>query len=306
MRHLTRASWAASLAAIVLVIAGRGPALSQASPSADGSSPPAPPARMCVLTADEAATLLGQGEYTIDPDSQGCTYTGPSASLDLDWTTYWSIEHEPDAEGVEVTIGDQPGWYEASSSRLFVDTGYRVYGLSLWLDGEPASLERIQPVAEVVIPRLVAQDQASPAYGLADLFPAELGGQPLKVVLQMSGEEWVESMPDEVRSQVLEMLAAQGATPADLGIASASLEDGGLSAIRVLGGSAAEFAVPLLAIAADDPEMTSREATIDGKEVLVVSAPSQSQDLTVYPSGEIAWLLMMDEALVTEALGRLP
>lgn len=38
----------------------------------------------------------------------------------------------------------------------------------------------------------------------------------------------------------------------------------------------------------------------------MASVPSEASTIVVYPSGEIAWPMMMDDTILTEALGALP
>lgn len=309
MNRPVRAPRALSLAVITLLLTSPSAALAQASPDASPAPTPFVPGGMCVLETSEVGEVLGRpGEYVAELDTDGCAYTGEGVYLTLDWRTWYDLEHDADATGEDVTVAGSPGWYDASSYTVYIDTGYRTYGIYATLDGTGATLEQLLPVAELVLPRFVASDALSPSYTLSELFPAELGGQPLEVSFALSGPEWLADASDEQRAQVEALLATQGRTLADLGIASGNTEAGaGISAIRVIGGSAEAFATPLLRIiAAGDEELTLTPTTIAGKEVIVASIPSEDSTITVYPSGEIAWLMMMEDAVLAEALGALP
>jgi hypothetical protein len=297
----------ASLAA-TLVVAWPFTALAQA-PGASPAPTPFVAGGMCILDPAEAGRLMAVTDpMTAEPRYEGCVYSSDTLYLTLDWASYYDIDHEPDAPGEEVTVVGHPAWYDASSSTIYVDTGHRTYGIYATIGGTGATLDQLLPVTEAVIPRYVAQDEASPAFGLAALFPAELGGEPVDVSFRTSGPEWLANMSDDQRAQVQEMLATQGAAAEDLGIATGSTESGAqLSAFRMVGGSAAAFAEPLLTIAAGgDPGLTITPQVIAGKDVLLVSVPSEESTITVYPNGDIAWLMMMDDALVAEALSKLP
>jgi hypothetical protein len=308
MTRPTRSPWTASLVATALLVAAPLTALAQEPTDDASTSAPVLSGGMCILQPEEVTELLGlTGEVTAVAEYEGCTYESEDGYLELDWASYYDLEHEPDAVGEEVTVGGHPAWFDGSTSTLYVDTGYRTYGVYLTLDGVGAVLERILPIAETVIPLYVARDEASPAYALAELFPADLGGEPVTIDFRMSGPEWVEMMPDEQRAMVEEMLAAQGATTSELGIATGGTESGAqLSAVRIVGAAATDFATPLVTIAAGNPELSIEPATVGGKDVLVASVPSEESSITIYPSADIAWLMLMDEASVEEALAELP
>lgn len=309
MNRPVSAPRALSLAVITMLLASSPTAFAQASPDASAAPTPFVPGGMCVLGSSEVGEILGRpGEYAAELDTDGCTYTGQDAYLALDWRSWYDLEHEPDAAGEDVTIAGFPGWYNATSYTVYIDTGYRTYGIHATFDGTGATMEQLRPAAEVVLPRFVAADTTSAAFALPGMFPAQLGGEPVDVSLAMSGPEWLGDMSDEQRAQVEALLAAQGATAADLGIASGGTDGGAqMSAIRIIGASAAEFAAPLLGIAAGgDEELTITPTSVAGREVLVASVPSEESTIVVYPSGEVAWLLMLEDAILAEALGALP
>jgi hypothetical protein len=298
----------------VLLLVAPGVVLAQASPS------PAVGV-YCVLTPEEVAEFTGSSDtFAVAPREEWCRYEAGYTSLnlrrvhnDLDMAEVLY----PD-DGRDVEVAGFPAWFGTSRqwAALTVDTGDNVILVELvpGTDLEP-TIERVQPIAEVAIPRLVAALGAGATTApltdaeiardeLVALFPAELGGERLDVTGQ-TGAEFLLQIPRDQHPRVEEALATQGRTLDDLAAASAALDGGGnLSALRVRGAAASDMVDPLLR-AIFPVEFTLTPNTVSGRSVQTMSLGT-ANPVHFYPSGDIVWVLAMEETLATEALGMLP
>ncbi len=206
--------------------------------------------------------------------------------------------------GHDATVAGLPAW--SSDDGLFVDLGERllvVQPLFFLSAATPDPVAVQGPLAELAVPRIGPALES--AFGATDRltasFPMEVAGQPLYADI-MAGQDFLRFV-DLGTAAIVEVLAAQGMTLADVTVGSAFIgENTELLALQVPGLDAAMLVPPVgarLAGADATPEVQQRA----GKEVLAY--PDMQVWLLV--SGDLLWIVRQaDEATLDAILAALP
>jgi hypothetical protein len=270
-----------------------------------------PPTGLCALTLEEVESVTGLDFARIHELPTACSYTSDPAAdlfaLDL------RIRSDPDLElvrltygrgGQDTTVAGLPAW--SSDDGLFVDLGERLLVVQpvFFLSSATPDPVAIQaPLAELAAPRIrPALEAAFEATDrLTASFPVEVAGQPLHPDI-LAGEDFLRYV-DLGTAGIVEVLAAQGMTLADITVGSAYIgESAELLAIQVPGLDAAILVPPVgarLAGVEATPEAQQRA----GKALLAY--PDRQVWLLV--SGDVLWIVRQaDETTLDAILAALP
>jgi hypothetical protein len=140
---------------------------------------------------------------------------------------------------------------------------------------------------------------------LLAIFPDTYGDETL-VVSTETGAELLGSLPPDALDAIGAALDAQGRTATDLSAAIAYTAAGGLiAAFRVAGADGSAFVEPFLgALIPPGAEVVRGTATLGDRAVTTVA--SYTGTLYVLASGDVVWLIGLDEAGATELIATLP
>ncbi len=338
------------VSSLLLGIALSATALAAPVAAQDESSAPeesVAPASCAILTADEVSAAF-QEELTLeDGDGLACQFdadygAGRFMSLFTSVADDTSAQDvvaflcptaspapEASAEpcGVEVPIGDTTGTYipEGFGTMLYVDLGTGDL-LAVQLVGDPVDgvdkLAALTQLSELALPRVASVPQPIQTQGPAEatfvpdaeleaLFPTEIAGQTLEIQSYQGAEAF-----SDVPQAVLDALAGQGKSLADLSVAQAYSFDANTSdllnitAFQVDGADMAAMTDAFVS-ALNDGEAPAEQTTrqISGKDVIVVRPTSDSTDdelQYVYPSGDVLWMVAAAEPALSEVFSKLP
>jgi hypothetical protein len=307
------------VACLTLALTGPGAAVAGTVPS------PAEP--LCLLTTDELNGITGLDFERVASGERNCSYAGgvPAAPYSIDFslpdTDLLTVSAVYSSGGEDTTITGLPGWL--SDDGIWVDFGDRILAVLpvfFFADDTPRPRDVLPEIAAMAVPRLAAVPSETPAAtaaadGLANQFPAEIGGNPLEVTV-VSGDELASQLAaqDPARAGALRAaVEAQGRTLADLTFGFASILNPGSSmavfALQIAGGSAA----PLLEIAPTVftmfAEPTAELVSIAGRDVLALTdlADPTADPRYLLALDDVLWIVdTSDETLRDEAIGKLP
>ena len=334
---------ATGIVGLAEVAAGRyaaetAPAVSP-SASPDGSGSGLQPCDL--LTTDEVSASLG-GE-TVTANEVGptaCVYAGDLANGSLSGVTIAlvagtdataAIAQLREAAATELTIGGAPALQTPPQD---LGTGHARSMLVVMPDASTALLlsgdlptgidaaDVVRGLAELAYPRLASTSLPSPApsgpvpsvapsaairSGLAGLFPAEIGGQPLTVET-LTGREFLDRVVgfEPMADRVTKALRRRDRKLGDLSFAQGQTPHGSaILAFQVEGGRARQFQDVLLeSVGMERIDQEIRPQDVAGKEgAFAILSGSQG---VAYPSGEVLWLVFSFGDEQVEIFSKLP
>jgi hypothetical protein len=264
-----------------------------------------------LYTAEEIESVLGTA-LAATPNGDECTWATPDGGLtsaSAGWYELTIADHKGVwPEGTDHTIGGRTAWFSPGMflQEMLIELEPGVLHLVITgYDGDvEAALLELGELAVARADSLIppAPDPTMPPMDgdpeLEALFPPTIGGETL-VVQSMAGTDFI-SDPEDV-AEVNAALASHGKTLDDVSFGIAILPTGTVTAIKVAGADAAAFAEAVLA-GTQGGQVEMVPAQVAGKDVMHLPAVSAY----AYPSGDVLWVVQLEEPALSEVLTALP
>lgn len=271
-----------------------------------------------ILTGAEVSAEVGADVGPIRGDERSCNYASTQSNVFTslhvaNGGTLMDLARSTHSDGEDAMVADQPAWISASgfSNLLYIDRG----------DGDTLSFQLISPpdavdpaaalvaLGELAFPRLATLATPTPVVQadpeLAGLFPTAVGDTPFPVQT-FGGETMTSNSDPEALAKFEELLASNGKSFADVtgGFGLLAEPPVSISAMRIRGADITPFMELLLGMAAQEAGVTPTPVQVAGKDMQTALLNGQQQ--YVYPKGEVMWLVVAEEPLLTEVFQKLP
>jgi len=304
---------------------------------------PVPGAFCTLFTNEEASAAFGVPLQLTGISGKSCTWSPVGASASdaslvpslFDGTLADNKEYYKDFPGgiQDITVGGQPGLLRVDTDpsgtihngRIFTETLGQVLQLS-WADYNAVSNadigEALTRLTEAALPRMSTITFAEPTQqpfpsfrtdpDLAAMFPDTINGQALAPqtyylsdLLALFGDS------NDMVQQIEAQLSTQGKTLEDVTGGQVQVPGtdpaASIAALRIRGADVAGFTdamLPLISTSIENATMGT--ANVAGRDVRTITDPSDGAVTYVLPSGEVIWLVVAQEPVLSEIIGALP